>query len=92
MREVAETTGEPPKALENEPELPAHLDFYWRAFWSLHSDRPPGFGGVLPIPFSAFDRYASRYRIDDIDVFDRFVSLIQQMDRVYREWAAKRKA
>lgn len=84
-------TGDLPPALENEPELPDHLVFYWRAFWGLHADRPPSFGGVMPIPFSALDRFGRRYQVDDLDAFDRLSTFVREMDRVYLGWAHKQK-
>ncbi len=66
-----------------------HLVFYWRAFNELSSDRPLGSsGGAGSIPWTAIDRYATRHGIGDPDAFDRFMSLIRAMDRVYLDYAA----
>jgi hypothetical protein len=37
-----------------------------------------------PIPFSAIDRYAARYGIDDADEFERFLNVIMAMDGEFR--------
>jgi hypothetical protein len=39
--------------------------------------------GMGPIPFTAIDRYAARYGIDDLDLFDDFRSVIEGLDREY---------
>lgn len=58
-------------------------EVFLEAFWSLSTDRPSAFNGVRMIPFSAIDRYASRYLFDDeFEVFER---LIRSMDNVYLE-------
>lgn len=46
-------------------------------------------GGCGPIPWSAIDRYAERYGIDDLDEFERFRRFIRGQDRVYLERAAE---
>lgn len=39
--------------------------------------------GARPTPFLTLDAYASRYRIHDIDEFERLRALISAMDLVY---------
>nr|WP_046869357.1 hypothetical protein [Microvirga massiliensis] len=39
--------------------------------------------GLGPIPFTAIDAYARRYRIDDVDEFDRFITLVKVQDSEY---------
>lgn len=87
---MAEEDGVEPKALQERPELAAELLFLWEAWWLLTTDRPIGMSGVGPIPFSAIDRYAQRYRIDDVDAFEAFAGVISQMDDVYLAWQADR--
>lgn len=41
----------------------------------LDTDRQDG-----PIPFSAIDRYARRYGLDEIDDFDAFAGIVSAMD------------
>jgi len=36
--------------------------------------------GLGPIPWNVINEYAQRYRIDDLDAFDRFVFYIRAMD------------
>ncbi len=45
--------------------------------------------GAPAIPFTSLDRYAVRYRINDED-FDRFLTLMRQMDGAYLKWARKK--
>jgi hypothetical protein len=70
--------------LVNKPELAEHLEFEWRAFLDLRRDRSNGFE-LGRIPWSSIDRYAQRYRIDDLDEFERFARLISAMDDADRE-------
>lgn len=63
--------------------LQPHVLFYWNAFWELCSDRPPGMASTSRIPFTAIDRFARRYGIHDLDAFDRFRSIIREMDEAY---------
>ncbi len=75
-------TGVAPKALKARPQLASHLGFIWEAFWSLSTDRPTGFS-VGRIPFRSIDAYAARYRVDDLDSFDRLRHLVMAMDRAF---------
>lgn len=80
-----------PKALEDRPEIDAHLQFVWGAFWTLHADRQVGMSGPLPIQFASIDRYAARYRIEDIDEFDRLADIIAAMDAAYLAWVEEKR-
>jgi hypothetical protein len=62
--------------------VPSHLLFYADAFWRLNGDRQIGMG-LGPIPFSAIDRYATRYGITEVDEFDYFLRLIKVQDSEY---------
>lgn len=48
------------------------------------------FGGAGAVPFSAIDRYAARYGIEDLEEFDRFRRMIRAQDRAYLKDAANR--
>lgn len=73
-----------PPALRTRPDLWLHLHFFGNAFRELSSDRPLGaLGGCGPIPWTAIERYADRYGIDDLDAFERFGRMIRAQDRVY---------
>ncbi|WP_443136604.1 phage tail assembly chaperone [Methylobacterium sp. Leaf399] len=79
-----------PRALLEQPDLWPHLQFASDAFSDLSSDRLIGaIGGCGPIPWSAIDRYAERYGIDNLDEFERFRRFIRGQDRVYLERAAE---
>ena len=58
------------------------LYFYADAFWRLNNDRQLG-AGLGPISFLSIDAYGRRYGIDDLDEFDRFLSIIRAMDAEY---------
>ncbi len=77
-----------PAKLEKKPTLPDHLQFTWRAYWALSSDRHIGMAEG-PIPWSAMDRYAIRYGIVSMDDFDFFTLLLKAMDTVYLEIRSK---
>ena len=66
-------------AISTAPEIWPHLTFYLEAFFALSPDRHEG--GA--IPFSAVDRYAARYGLDDVDEFERFRTLIRALDDAF---------
>lgn len=78
-----------PSALAARPTIETHLDFVWRAFNALSGDRQTIQGWVGQIPFTAIDRFANRYGIDDRDEFDVFHEQIKAMDRVWRSHMTK---
>jgi hypothetical protein len=82
-------TGEEPSALKRRPELRPYLTSIWNAFLALSGDRQVGAAGsVQRIPFTAIDRYAERYGIDNGDEFERFHALMSRLDAAYLQWAA----
>ena len=87
---MAEEDGVHPKALLERPELPDHLQFVWSAWWELHTDRPMGMA-VGPIPFTAIDRYASRFGVDDADHFEAFREAVRGIDGTYLKWVNERR-
>ena len=84
MRQLAEA-GLIPKSDVAPPVLGPGLAFIYQAFWQLGSDRHVEQG---PIPFTAIDAFARRYRIR-ADAFDRFRTLIVRLDNAYRQKQAK---
>ncbi|PZQ19337.1 MAG: hypothetical protein DI565_00680 [Ancylobacter novellus] len=78
-----EQGGEPPAALARKPAIGRGLGLYWRAFSDLSAEREVGLSGPRPIGFSAIDRWARRYRVDDVDGFDRLKRFVRAMDA---EW------
>jgi len=91
LEDLAEEDGVEPKALQERPQLPDHLQFVWSAWWELHTDRPVGMA-VGAIPFSAIDRYAARYGIDGMDHFDAFREAVRALDGAYLKWAGERRS
>ena len=80
--------GAMPAALVERPALKRHLRLVWDAFHALGGDRQMGMA-VGPIPFSAVDRYATRFRIAGAE-FERFHALIMAMDAVFLKHCAEK--
>lgn len=78
-----------PAALRGKPDLPSHLLIYWGAFMDLAHDRQVFMGGVSQIPFTAIDRWASRFGVEG-DAFGRLLRLIRAMDGVWLEDVQRR--
>ena len=72
-----------PDKIKNKPLLRVGLDFYWRAFWELSTDRHIGMAEG-PIPWTAMNHWALRNGVVG-EEFDRFVLLIKAMDVAYLE-------
>lgn len=77
-----------PDAIANAPELHFGLEVYWSAFMSLSWNRPSGFG-LMPIPDSAIEDYASRHDLDD-DLTESLRHHIRGMDSAFREHHGKK--
>jgi hypothetical protein len=69
-----------PDPIPPRPELPEHLQFYWKAYWAVYADRSMETGRIS---FIAMDRYAERYGLDDVDSFDRLTTILAAMDSEY---------
>ena len=80
MRQLA-ASGLIPESDVAPPVLGRGLAFIYQAFWQLGSDRHVEQG---PIPFTAIDAFARRYRIR-ADGFDRFRTLIVRLDNAFRQ-------
>jgi hypothetical protein len=65
------------------PRLHPALQIYWDAFWELSADRQVGMA-IGRIPYTAIDRYAVRYGIEDVDEFDTFREIMRSMDAEFR--------
>lgn len=63
------------------PELPDECLFAYAAFNELMSTRAIGMD-YGPIPWTAINDYAHRYRLEGLDEFDRFVRFIRAMESV----------
>lgn len=66
-------------------DLAEHLQFEWRAFRALSSDRQIGMS-IGPVLWASIDRFALRYNIIGDD-FDRLTAIIQAMDEAYRGYS-----
>lgn len=76
-----------PEKIRDKPRLRVGLEFYWRAFWELSTDRDIGMAEG-PIPWTAIHWWAARHDIRG-EEFDRLVLLIKAMDVVYIEERSK---
>lgn len=83
--------GETPSALRNKPHLFYHLQWVREAYSHLATTRPPSMAGVLPIPWTAIDRYAERADINGQDDFEDFVSYIRSMDQTFLDFHEKKR-
>jgi hypothetical protein len=84
-----------PPALENRPELDAHLVGVWTAFNQLSRFRQYGFSGPQPIQFESIRAHLALSRVEDPDQIDEFIHLIAVLDgdflkHSYREAEQKR--
>lgn len=76
------------QTLDNQPKIEKHLEWIFTAFYRLSEQRQlaVGMSAVFqPITLDAIDRYAHRAGVHAWDAFDRFLTLIQAMDRPWRE-------
>lgn len=61
-------------------------DFYFRAFWDLHTCRHIGMG-FGPIPWNTIVEYGFLQDLDR-DMLRPFIRIIREMDTAYLEWQA----
>lgn len=77
-----------PDRIVNAPELEMGLEFTYDAFQRLNTERPVGMGPG-PIPWSAIDRFAFRYELDEDEQSD-LEFLIGKMDETYLKHMQKK--
>lgn len=70
-----------PDKIANRPVLGTGLEFYYRAFTDLNTDRALGMAEG-PIRWTAINAYGYRHGYV-ADEFDRLVDVVQAMDRAY---------
>ena len=75
--------------IESEPDLPVNLLWIWKAFWTLHSSRPGGFGPSA-IPMTEIKAYCEMFFIDSFAERNLFTHCIQCMDAEWLKWAQAR--
>lgn len=78
-----------PDALKRKPNLTSPLRDYFEAYLALQSSRQSGYGAEQPISFLEIDRYADRMGFNED--FKFFYYVIQNMDKVSREFSEKRR-
>jgi hypothetical protein len=69
-----------PPALENRPDLDAHLFGVWSAFNQLSKFRQYGFSGPQPLEFESISAYLALSGIIDPDEVDEYVHLLAVLD------------
>lgn len=79
-----------PPALLSRPDLDPALEWVWKAFWGLSSDRQVGMS-LGPIPWSSINAYGLRMDLD-LDEFEKFEGLIRAMDGAYLDHHNKKKS
>lgn len=71
-----------------EVNLPPELDWlevqYLQHFYELNTCRPPGYGVITYIPWTAVDRLAERYGYDDSE-FGTMWQIIRRIDNEFIE-------
>lgn len=72
----------PARLLGNRPQLDKHLVHLWEAFQRLATCRPLTMGGPGPIPWTAVDQYAVRYRYVGYQ-YDELIHFVEFLDGVY---------
>lgn len=75
-----------PDVILNAPQLEPGLELYLDAFWELSSCRSVGMG-LGPIPWTACEKYARVYRLDD-DQADALVYHVARLDSAYLKWSS----
>lgn len=80
----------PPQWYLDEPECPEGVEFYFRAFWALSTERQIG-TAMGPIPESRIEKY-SRKRGLDPEVRQIFIRCIRMMDSAFMEWNSEEAA
>ena len=79
---------EPPDWYLDEPESRRGDDLFMRAYWTLDSERPAGFG-VSRIPWSRTIQYGERLGLER-DVCDLLWSVVTTMDEGYIKFVTER--
>jgi len=79
-----------PDKIKNAPVLLPGLQFYFQSFLELSTCREIGMSEGQ-IPWTAIDRYASRYEMTEDD-YERFLTLIRIVDAEYIRYRAKKNA
>lgn len=72
------------------PDVQAHLEYVWRAFDELGTERQIGMG-IGPIPILKAREYAFSVLELNEDEEDRFITLIRAMDSEYVQASAPKK-
>ncbi len=83
MLHKREDGGRPTPALDSMPELWPHNEEVWRAYAALNQKRPSSGFGLSPISTEEIRHYIDIYQIEDAQ---RFIELINSMDRVQMNW------
>lgn len=77
----------PARLLSERPELWPAMVHYYEAYQRLSTCRQYHMGGAGPIPWTAIDQYASRYRYYG-EEFDMLLHFVEVLDGVYLQFQA----
>lgn len=77
-----------PAAIQNAPEIPFGLEFFYGAFLDLNTCRPAGWG-LQAIPWSAIMDYANALGLGDDDRDDLFY-FVSALDGAFRDYHEKK--
>lgn len=91
LRQCYKRGDDPPESFQNAPELRQDLQPFWNAYEELATCRSyAGMSGVpLPIPWTAIDQYAVRYKFTG-EMYEDLVDIIRQVDRAFLERAIEK--
>jgi len=76
--------------LASQPKLLAEAQPFFQAFCRLQGSRRPGYNEIGAIPMSEISSYFDVFRINNLDMRDRYVKLITACDRAYLEAQEKK--
>ena len=78
-----------PESIKNAPELLPGLELFYGAFFDLTSCRTGLHSTEGPIKWTAMDRWAERYQLDD-EQWEDLVYHLGQMDEAYLKFKTKK--
>lgn len=87
--EQARRRGRLPEKVLNAPEVPDGLLLYWIGYVELSTCRPPSFGGVAPVPWTAVEQWADRNELTS-EQRRRMHLLTSRMDAAMAKWESNR--
>lgn len=87
--EQARRTGRLPDRVANAPQLDPGLELFWVAYCDLSTCRPASMGDLAPIPWTAVDQWATKFKLDD-EQEERLHFIVGKMDKAMIAWEKKK--